>query len=65
LKQLTANSGENESPSWSPDGRMIVFTSNRQGSKKMYIMQSTGENQRSLLPSDGEQMQPSWSLFCQ
>jgi len=65
LKQLTEQSGENESPSWSPDGRMIVFTSTRQGSKKMYIMGSTGENQRPLLPSEGEQMQPCWSLFCQ
>jgi len=65
LKQLTEKSGENESPSWSPDGRMIVFTSSRQGSKKLYIMQSTGENQRPLLQSEGEQMQPSWSKFCQ
>ena len=65
LQQLTESSGENESPSWSPDGRMIVFTSNRQGSKKLYIMGSTGENQRPLLQSDGEQMQPNWSLFRQ
>ena len=65
LKQLTESAGENESPSWSPDGRMIVFTSNRQGSKKLYIMGWKGENQRPLLQSDGEQMQPCWSLFCQ
>ena len=63
LKQLTANSGENESPSWSPDGRMIVFTSNRQSSKKLYIMESTGENQRPLLPGEGEQTQPCWSVY--
>ena len=65
LKQLTGNSGENESPSWSPDGRMIVFASNRNGSKKLYIMGATGENQRPLLQSEGEQMQPCWSLFAQ
>ncbi len=63
LKQLTVNSGENEYPSWSPDGRMIVFTSNRQSSKKLYIMESTGENQRPLLPSEGEQTQPCWSVY--
>ncbi len=63
LKQLTGNSGENESPSWSSDGRMIVFASNRKGSKKLYIMGSTGDSQRPLLQSDGEQMQPCWSLF--
>ena len=65
LKQLTGNSGENESPSWSSDGRMIVFASNRKGSKKLYIMGSTGDSQRPLLQSDGEQMQPCWSLFSQ
>ncbi len=63
LKQLTGNSGENESPSWSPDGRMIVFASNRQGPKKLYVMGASGENQRPLMQSEGEQMQPCWSLF--
>ncbi len=65
LKQLTGNSGENESPSWSSDGRMIVFASNRKGLKKLYIMGSTGDSQRPLLRSDGEQIQPCWSLFSQ
>jgi len=63
LKRLTSGARENESPSWSPDGGMIVFTSNRQGGKRLYIMGSNGENQRRLLQMDGEQMQPSWSLF--
>ena len=63
LMQLTGKSGENESPSWSPDGEMIVFTSSREGKKKLYVMSSTGENQRRLLQVEGEQMQPSWSLF--
>jgi len=63
LMQLTQNCGENKSPSWSPDGEMIVFTSNRQGKEKLYVMSSKGGNERLLLPSDGEQTQPSWSLF--
>jgi TolB protein len=63
LKRLTSGVRENESPSWSPDGSMIVFTSNRQGGKKLYVMSSNGENQRRLLQVDGDQMQPSWSLF--
>jgi len=63
LKRLTSGARENESPSWSPDGSMIVFTSNRQGGKKLYVMSSNGENQRRLLQVDGDQMQPSWSLF--
>jgi TolB protein len=63
LMQLTQQSGENKSPSWSPDGEMIVYTSNRQGKEKMYVMSSKGGNERLLLQGDGEQTQPSWSLF--
>jgi TolB protein len=63
LVQLTRGKRENESPSWSPEGDMIVFTSNRDGVKKLYVMNSSGENQRRLMQMDGEQMQPSWSLF--
>ena len=63
LVKLTGNSGNNESPSWSPDGQMIVFTSSRQGQKKLYTMNVTGKNQRQLLSMGGEQMQPFWSLF--
>ena len=65
IVKLTAHSGANESPSWSPDGRMIVFSSSRQGGKKLYIMDATGENQRLLLHMNGEQTQPSWSMFRQ
>lgn len=63
LTQLTRRARENESPSWSPDGTMIVFTSNRLGKKNLFVMSSRGENEKRLLESDGEQMQPSWSLF--
>ncbi len=63
LVQLTRKCRENEYPSWSPDGSMIVFGSNREGKKKLFVMNANGENQRHLLQMDGEQMQPSWSLF--
>ena len=63
LMQLTQKCGENKSPSWSPNGEMIVFTSNRQGKEKLYVMSSKGGDERLLLQVDGEQTQPSWSLF--
>jgi len=62
LRQLTYRTRHNEAPSWSPDGSMIMFSSSRNGQKKLYVMNADGRNQRSLnLP--GEQMQPSWSLY--
>lgn len=37
-KQLTANAGDNYSPTTSPDGRFIVFSSNRTGSFNIWRM---------------------------
>jgi len=62
LRQLTYGSRHNEAPSWSPDGTMLVFSSDRNGRKELFVMNADGRNQRSLKLS-GEQMQPCWSSF--
>jgi TolB protein len=61
LLQLTSGAGNNEYPSWSPDGSMIVFSSTRDGKRKLYVMNVDGANQKPLLRMAGEQQQPSWS----
>ncbi|MCP4111900.1 MAG: Tol-Pal system beta propeller repeat protein TolB [Desulfobacteraceae bacterium] len=60
-RQLTYNSGKNESPSWSPDGSMIVFSSTREGYPKIYVMTVRGTDQRRLLSLPGRQTGPAWS----
>jgi TolB protein len=42
VKQLTNTLSNNNSPSWSADSRRIVFTSDRDGSAKIYIMNTDG-----------------------
>ncbi|GIS76018.1 MAG: hypothetical protein CM1200mP12_17370 [Gammaproteobacteria bacterium] len=37
-KQLTDHFGIDTEPDWSPDGRKIIFTSNRSGSPQIYEM---------------------------
>ena len=58
LTRLTSNSGLNGSPSWSPDGRQIAFSSNRDGTHKIYIMNADGSNQHAIAERG---TQPSWS----
>jgi TolB protein len=61
LLQLTQNTGNNESPSWSPDGSLIAFSSTREGPSRIYVMTSFGTDQRRLLALPGEQSNPKWS----
>ncbi len=55
--QLT-DKGNNEEPSFSPDGRFIVFSSDRDGIWKIYIMRLDGSGQKPL--SEGYGFSPVW-----
>jgi TolB protein len=64
LKRLTEDNGNSEDPCWSPDGRFLVFSSNRDGAgKHLYVMNANGQNQRRITFLKGEETAPSWSPF--
>jgi TolB protein len=60
LIQLTMQ-GNNEDPSFSPDGRFITFTSDRDGVKGIYIMRANGEAQKKITPKKMKAFYPRWS----
>jgi TolB protein len=61
-QMLTGGQGRNLHPSFSPDGRMIVFSSTRSGQEKLYVMAANGDRQQPLSPLlPGVQSLPSWS----
>jgi TolB protein len=62
LIQLTGGQGQNFHPSFSPDGRMIVFSSNRGGRHQLYVMSANGDRQQVLMPEfQGSMTLPTWS----
>jgi Tol biopolymer transport system component len=51
-------------PSWSPDGKKIAFTTNRNGHSDIYVMNADGSNQTRLTKNPARDVLPSWSPDC-
>ncbi|MBI5510655.1 MAG: Tol-Pal system beta propeller repeat protein TolB [Deltaproteobacteria bacterium] len=62
ITRLTQDEGNNESPSHSPSGHHIAFTSTRppQKGKSIYVMDVDGNNQRRISRDPGEYETPAW-----
>ncbi len=61
IVRLTQNSGNNIESDWSPNGRNIVFTSDRSGVPKLFIMSADGKFSRQITFMPGKFQTPSWS----
>jgi TolB protein len=60
IVQLTHDGGRNDFPSWSPDGRHIVFESTRSGNIQIWSVLADGTHLQQLTRS-GRNSQPNWS----
>jgi TolB protein len=59
--RLLTGAGGNARPSWSPDGRWIVFDSDRGGQEDIYVVASRGGPVKRLTRGDGPNWGPDWS----
>jgi Tol biopolymer transport system component len=61
LRQLTDSpSTVDEDPAWSPDGKKIVFQSDRDGNFEIYSMNADGSDQQRLSKHRGDDYWPAW-----
>jgi len=66
MQRLTFDPAWDGTPDWSPDGKKIVFSSDRAGSKDLYVMNADGTEVRQLTktetgPIKGQEYEPRWS----
>jgi TolB protein len=57
-RRLTDDPGLDETPAWSPDGRLIAFQSDRTGTMKVYVMNADGTNVRRLTKDERRSAPP-------
>ena len=58
---ITTNPAGDAQPSWSPDGRKIVFATNRDGNSEIYVMNADGSQPVRLTADGATDIFPCWS----
>jgi Tol biopolymer transport system component len=61
LRQRLDQSGPVSEPVESPGGKLIAFTSNRDGSGQIYLVEAEGRNERKLTDGPRFNIDPAWS----
>lgn len=62
-KEKGSGMASNEDPSFSPDGRHVVFTSNRSGKNQIYIISVDGTNEKRITFDNFNYYKPRWSPY--
>lgn len=62
LAQITSSEGVEEFPSWSPDGRVLAFSGEVNGFRKLILKELATGEERQLTVGATDDIQPVWSI---
>lgn len=60
-KKLTKSSAIDTTPSYSPDGKQIAFSSDRDSGQQIYMMDNNGSSVQKISSGNGSYSKPMWS----
>jgi TolB protein len=60
LRRITKSGDFKFAPAWSPDGKRIVFDSDRAGNSEIYVMHVDGSKVRRLTGDPADDGLPDW-----
>jgi TolB protein len=61
-KKANGKPAHNEDPSFSPDSRYVVYTSNRTGKNQIYVSSLDGSEERRVTDDSRNYYRPKWSV---
>jgi TolB protein len=61
VRRLTNHPAVDYWPVWSPDGKRIAFTSNRDGNYEIYVMNADGSAPRNVTQNPAQDNYATWS----
>jgi len=61
VSRLTHDAGLSEWPTWSPDGNLLAFASNRSGNFEIYVRRIEGGQEVNITNDPGQDIQPAFS----
>ncbi len=61
IRNLTNSPADNIAPVWSPDGKMLAFTSMRTGPAQIYVVNADGTGLKKVSQTNVQDFSPAWS----
>ena len=58
--RLTDNPASDANPGWSPDGKKIVFHTDRDGNREIYVMNADGSGTLRVTNDPSDDVAPDW-----
>jgi TolB protein len=58
--RVAGGNGNCEDPSWAPNGRYLVYSSNREGRYKIFLQSPGAQAAKRLFNLEGDQTMPFW-----